>query len=129
MSTAKKTNPSKWKAIVASVKAGSKGGDPGEWSARKAQLATQRYKKSGGGYVGPKSSDNSLKKWSDQKWRTSDGSPSKGKKRYLPDNAWKSLSSGEKAATNKAKAKGNAQGKQFVAQPKSIAKKVATFRK
>jgi hypothetical protein len=129
MSTAKKTNPSKWKAIVASVKASSKGGDPGEWSARKAQLATQRYKKSGGGYVGPKSSDNSLKKWSDQKWRTSDGSPSKGKKRYLPDSAWKSLSSGEKAATNKAKAKGNAQGKQFVAQPKNIAKKVATFRK
>jgi hypothetical protein len=129
MSTAKKTNPSKWKAIVASVKASSKGGDPGEWSARKAQLATQRYKKSGGGYSGPKSSDNSLKKWSDQKWKTSDGSPSKGKKRYLPDNAWKSLSSGEKAATNKAKAKGNAQGKQFVAQPKKIAKKVATFRK
>ena len=129
MATAKKTNPSKWKAIVASVKAGSKGGDPGEWSALKAQLATQRYKKSGGGYVGPKSSDNSLKKWGDQKWRTSDGSPSKGKKRYLPDAAWKSLSSGEKAATNKAKAQGNAKGKQFVAQPKSIAKKVVSFRK
>ncbi len=129
MATAKKTNPSKWKAIVASIKAGSKGGDPGEWSARKAQLATQRYKKSGGGYVGPKSSDNSLKKWGDQKWRTSDGSPSKGKKRYLPDAAWKSLSSGEKAATNKAKAQGNAKGKQFVAQPKSIAKKVVSFRK
>ncbi len=129
MSTAKKTNPGKWKAIVASVKAGSKGGDPGEWSARKAQIATQRYKKSGGGYVGPKSSDNSLKKWSDQKWRTSDGSPSKGKKRYLPDSAWKSLSPGEKSATNKAKSQGNAKGKQFVAQPKSIAKKVAKFRK
>ena len=129
MSSAKKTNPSKWKSIVARVKAGSKGGDPGEWSARKAQLVTQAYKKSGGGYVGPKSSDNSLKKWSDQKWRTSDGSPSKGKKRYLPDSAWKSLSPGEKAATNKAKAQGNAKGKQFVAQPKSIAKKVAKFRK
>ncbi len=129
MSTAKKTNPSKWKSIVARVKAGSKGGDPGEWSARKAQLATQLYKKSGGGYVGPKSSDNSLKKWSDQKWRTSDGSKSEGKKRYLPDKAWKSLTPGEKAATNRAKAKGNAQGKQFVAQPKSIAKKVVRFRK
>ncbi len=129
MSTAKKTNPSKWKSIVARVKAGSKGGDPGEWSARKAQLATQLYKKSGGGYVGPKSSDNSLKKWSDQKWRTSDGSKSEGKKRYLPDKAWKSLTPGEKAATNRAKAKGNAQGKQFVAQPKSIAKKVVPFRK
>lgn len=45
MSSARKTNPGKWKAVVASVKAGSKGGDPGEWSARKAQIATQRYKK------------------------------------------------------------------------------------
>ena len=129
MTTAKKTNPSKWKSIVSRVKAGSKGGDPGEWSARKAQLATQQYKKSGGGYVGPKSSDNSLKKWSDQKWKTSDGTPSKGKKRYLPEKAWSSLSAGEKAATNKAKAKGNTQGKQFVSQPKTIASKVAKFRK
>lgn len=129
MSTAKKTNPSKWRAIVARVKAGSKGGDPGEWSARKAQLATQAYKKSGGGYVGPKSSNNSLKKWGDQNWRTSDGSPSKGKKRYLPDKAWSSLSPTEKAATNRAKAQGNTKGKQFVAQPKTIAKKVSKFRK
>lgn len=128
MSTAKKTNPSKWKAVVAKVKASSKGGDPGEWSARKAQLAVQEYKKSGGGYVGPKSSDNSLSKWTDQKWTTSDGSPSQGKKRYLPEKAWSSLSASEKAATNRAKAAGNAQGKQFVAQPKTIAKKVAKFR-
>lgn len=128
MSVAKKTNPSKWKAVVAKVKASTKGGDPGEWSARKAQLAVQEYKKSGGGYVGPKSSDNSLSKWTDQKWTTSDGSPSQGKKRYLPEKAWSSLSAGEKAATNRAKAAGNAQGKQFVAQPKAVAKKVAKFR-
>lgn len=70
----------------------------------------------------------SLKKWTKQKWRTSDGSPSKGKKRYLPDSAWKSLSSGEKAATNRAKAKGNKAGKQHVKQPKSIAKKTARHR-
>ena len=70
----------------------------------------------------------SLKKWTDQNWRTSDGSPSKGKKRYLPDAAWKALSPSEKKATNQAKAKGNAQGKQFVAQPKSIAKKTSNFR-
>jgi hypothetical protein len=128
MSVAKKTNPSKWKAVVAKVKASSKGGDLGEWSARKAQLAVQEYKKSGGGYVGPKSSSNSLSKWTDQKWTTSDGSPSQGKKRYLPEKAWSSLSAGEKAATNRAKAAGNAQGKQFVAQPKTVAKKVAKFR-
>ena len=128
MSVAKKTNPAKWKAVVAKVKASSKGGDPGEWSARKSQLAVQEYKKSGGGYVGPKSSDNSLSKWTEQKWTTSDGSPSQGKKRYLPEKAWSSLSSSEKAATNRAKAAGNAKGKQFVAQPKTVAKKVAKFR-
>jgi hypothetical protein len=70
----------------------------------------------------------SLKKWTDEKWRTSDGSPSEGKKRYLPDKAWNALSQSEKNATNQAKAKGNAQGKQFVAQPKSIAKKTSGFR-
>lgn len=73
-------------------------------------------------------SQKSLKDWSAQKWRTSDGKPSKGKKRYLPDAAWKSLTPAEKAATNKAKAKGNRKGKQFVKQPKSVAKKTAQFR-
>jgi hypothetical protein len=75
-----------------------------------------------------KNPQQSLKDWTAQKWRTSDGSPSKGKKRYLPDAAWKSLSPAEKAATNKAKAKGNARGKQFVAQPKKIAAKTANYR-
>lgn len=70
----------------------------------------------------------SLKNWTAQKWRTSDGKPSKGKKRYLPDAAWKSLTPAEKAATNRAKAKGNAHGKQFVAQPKKIAKKTSSYR-
>lgn len=70
----------------------------------------------------------SLKDWTSQKWTTSDGSPSKGKKRYLPEAAWKSLSAKEKAATNKAKAAGNKSGKQFVKQPKKIAEKTARFR-
>ena len=129
MSTAKKSNPGKWKRIVAAVKAASKGGRPGQWSARKAQIAVARYKKSGGGYKGPKKASNSLSKWSKQKWRTSDGSKSEGKKRYLPDAAWKALSSAEKAATNRAKAAGNKQGKQFVRQPKNIAAKVKRYRK
>ena len=73
-------------------------------------------------------SQKSLKNWTKQKWKTSDGKPSKGKKRYLPDAAWKSLTPAEKAATNKAKAKGNKKGKQFVKQPKKIAKKTASFR-
>jgi len=75
-----------------------------------------------------KAPQQSLKDWTAQKWRTSDGRPSKGKKRYLPDSAWKSLTASEKASTNRTKAKGNAQGKQFVKQPKSIAKKTSTYR-
>jgi hypothetical protein len=73
-------------------------------------------------------SQESLKKWTAQKWKTSDGKPSKGKKRYLPSAAWDALTPAEKAATNKAKAKGNSKGKQFVRQPKKIAKKTAGYR-
>lgn len=73
-------------------------------------------------------SQKSLKDWTSQNWRTSDGTKSKGKKRYLPDAAWKALSPAEKAATNRAKAKGNAKGKQFVAQPDSIRNKVKKYR-
>jgi hypothetical protein len=73
-------------------------------------------------------SQKSLKDWTKQKWTTSDGKPSKGKKRYLPQAAWASLTPAEKAATNRAKAKGNAKGKQFVKQPKAIAKKTAKSR-
>lgn len=75
-----------------------------------------------------KPSQLSLKAWTAQKWRTSDGKPSKGKKRYLPDAAWKALSPSEKAATNRAKAKGNRAGKQFVKQPKRIAQKTSKYR-
>jgi hypothetical protein len=73
-------------------------------------------------------SQKSLKDWTAQKWKTSDGKPSKGKKRYLPEAAWSALTPAEKAATNRAKAKGNKKGKQFVKQPKSIAKKTAKYR-
>lgn len=75
-----------------------------------------------------KPSQQSLKDWTAQMWRTSDGTPSGGKKRYLPDAAWKSLSPAEKAATNRAKADGNRAGKQFVKQPKKIAAKTANYR-
>jgi hypothetical protein len=122
--TAKKTNPALWEKAKSQAKA--KMG--GKHSARAMQLAVSIYKKAGGGYSGAKK-ETSLSRWTKQKWRTSDGSPSKGKKRYLPDAAWKSLTAGEKAATNRAKAAGNKAGKQFVAQPKTIAKKVVKFRK
>jgi hypothetical protein len=128
MSTAVKKNPSLWKRIVANVKAGSKGGDASEWSARKAQLAVAMYKKSGGSYAGKKSESNSLSKWGKEKWTTSSGKPSEGKRRYLPAKAWSALSASQKAATNRSKAEGNEKGQQFVKQPKSIAERVKQYR-
>ena len=71
----------------------------------------------------------SLKSWEDAKWRTKSGKPSsKTGERYLPEAAIKSLSPQEYAATTRAKRAGKAAGKQFVKQPKAIAKKTARFR-
>ena len=71
----------------------------------------------------------SLKDWTAQKWRTKSGKRSSDTgERYLPSAAIKALSSAEYAATTKAKRTGKAQGKQFVSQPKRIAKKTARFR-
>jgi hypothetical protein len=76
-----------------------------------------------------KSPQQSLKNWGDQKWRTASGKPSsKTGERYLPEKAIKALSPQEYAATTRAKRQGKAAGKQFVAQPKSIAKKTAKYR-
>tara|TARA_R110000868_G_scaffold197661_2_gene443873 strand:- start:277 stop:510 length:234 start_codon:yes stop_codon:yes gene_type:complete len=76
-----------------------------------------------------KNPQQSLRDWSDQNWRTKSGKPSsKTGERYLPEAAIKSLSSAEYAATTKAKREGTKAGKQFVKQPKSIAKKTARFR-
>ena len=71
----------------------------------------------------------SLKDWTKQKWRTKSGKRSSDTgERYLPTNAIKALSPSEYAATTRAKRAGKAKGKQFVKQPKSIARKTAGFR-
>lgn len=103
----------------------------GQWSARKAQLLGKRYKEAGGGYSGSKTkAQRSLSKWSKQDWTTKSGKPSsKTGERYLPKKAIKALSPSEYAATTAAKRKGKSQGKQFVKQPKAIAKKVKPFRR
>ena len=75
-------------------------------------------------------SQRSLKSWTKQKWRTKSGKPSsKTGERYLPTAAIKALSPQEYAATTKAKREGKRKGKQFVKQPKSIAKKTRSYRK
>lgn len=128
------TKPSLRERIKNRIMAGSKGGSPGQWSARKAQLLSQEYKKAGGGYSGSKTkAQKSLSKWTKEKWGTKSGKPStQGPKatgeRYLPKKAREALSSKEYAATSRAKREGMKKGKQFVKQPKAIAKKTARYR-
>ena len=77
-----------------------------------------------------KSPQQSLKNWTNQKWRTKSGKPSaKTGERYLPTAAIKALSPQEYAATTRAKREGTRAGKQFVRQPKAISKKTAKFRR
>lgn len=76
-----------------------------------------------------KAPQKSLKDWTAQKWRTKSGKPSSETgERYLPERAIKALTPAEYAATTRAKREGKAKGKQFVAQPRSVAKKTASYR-
>lgn len=128
------TNPELRKRILARIKAGSKGGRPGQWSARKAQLLSQAYEKAGGGYSGPKTkSQKSLSKWTKEEWRTKSGKPStQGPKatgeRYLPKKAIENMSASQYAASTAAKRRGTKQGKQFVPQPPGARKTAARYR-
>jgi len=128
------TKPGLRERLKNKVMASSKGGKPGQWSARKAQLLAQEYKSAGGGYSGSKSKpQKSLSKWTKEEWGTKSGKPStQGKKatgeRYLPKKARQSLSKAEYAATSRKKREDTKKGKQFSKQPKKIATKTARAR-
>lgn len=125
------TKPDLRKRIVSSVKSGTKGGKAGQWSARKAQIASEKYKKAGGGYKGAKTEgQKSLSKWTKEEWGTKSGKPSvQGKKatgeRYLPKKDREKLTDKEYKATSRKKKEDTKKGKQFSKQPKSVAKKTS----
>jgi hypothetical protein len=121
------TKPDLRERLKRKVMAGDKGGKPGQWSARKAQLLAAEYAKAGGGYTGKRSaSQKSLSKWSKQDWRTKSGKPSLATgERYLPAKAIEGLTAAEYAATTRAKRKATGQ---FSRQPKRIAMKTKEFR-
>ena len=76
-----------------------------------------------------KKSQESLRKWQGQKWRTKSGKRSRDTgERFLPEKAIKALSSAEYAATSRAKRAGMKKGQQFVKQPKRIAQKTRRYR-
>ena len=67
----KYTQPGLRERLKNRIMAGSKGGNAGEWSARKAQMLAKAYKEKGGGYKGGEGkSQKSLKRWGKEKWMT-----------------------------------------------------------
>ena len=146
--TAEKTDPALWERVKAEVTAGAKGGKPGQWSARKAQMAVLEYQHRGGGYVGGRAPHNSLHEWAVEHWTTQSGTEDNhlrqweaeewgtrsGAKsgdtgeRYLPKKAREALTDDEYARTTAAKRRATRQGKQFAAQPADVAAKTRPFR-
>jgi hypothetical protein len=110
------TEPELRARLKEEIKAGDRGGRPGQWSARKSQLLTAEYEKNGGGYrhEGERTpSQAHLAEWTEQDWHTADGGARArdrdGTARYLPDAAWELLSDEEKRATDRKKRSGTAQ--------------------
>ena len=74
------TKPELRELLKNRIKSGSKGGKPGQWSARKAQLLAQAYKQRGGGYKGERTEgQKSFKRWGEQKWMTRENYENKNK--------------------------------------------------
>ena len=115
----KYTHPDLREKIKEEIKASDKGGEKGQWSARKSQLLTREYEKRGGGYKGEKDqSQKNLEKWTDEEWQTKEGDANaRGDgetKRYLPKKAWENMSDEEKRETDNKKREGSKQGQQYV---------------
>ena len=118
--TAEKADPKLWDRVKREVTGSDKGGRKGQWSARKAQLASAEYKKRGGGYKGEKDgSQKNLEKWTEEEWQTQEGDARARSgdetARYLPKKAWEKMSEEEKRETEKKKREGSRGGQQHVA--------------
>ena len=128
--TAEKTDPKLWNKVKKEVTKGAKGGNPGQWSARKAQLAVSEYKKEGGGYEGKKTADNHLLQWEREEWGTKSGRKSmETGERYLPKRARESLTDEEYKRTTTKKRADTRRGKQHSSQPSDVAEKAAAARR
>lgn len=120
----KYTHPELRARLKEEIQNSGKGGEPGQWSARKAQLLKQEYESHGGGYRKPKAGKDedqrSLTEWSQEEWQTRDGEaeardPESGQtERYLPKEAWEKMSREEAEATDRKKREESKQGRQFV---------------
>ena len=122
----KYTKPELRRELKEEIMQSDKGGKPGQWSARKAQMLVQRYEKEGGGYKKDKKDDDakSLEDWSEQNWQTRDGSANAdrddGMRRYLPEDAWALLQEADQEKAENSKSKADDKDKQFADWPQAV---------
>ncbi|KAG9557101.1 hypothetical protein KCU71_g10946, partial [Aureobasidium melanogenum] len=119
----KYTDPELRDEVKEEIHNSDKGGAPGQWSARKAQMMASEYKKRGGGYTTDKKdqdeSQKHLSKWGEEEWQTKDGSANAKnedgtQQRYLPKKAWENMSEEEKKETDDKKQAASKEGQQHV---------------
>lgn len=132
MSNAKKTDPELWEKVKDEYMQSEKGGEAGEWSARKAQLAVQEYKRRGGGYddEGPDQEETDLHQWTEEDWGTKSGGESgESGERYLPRKVRMLLTEDEyRRSTEKKKSDSHDGNEQFSGQPEDVRDKVARIK-
>lgn len=132
MATAKKSNPGLWETVKKEFMESDKGGDCGQWSARKAQLAVQEYKRRGGEYEddGPDREDTDLNTWTEADWGTKSGDKSASTgERYLPKVVRMLLTEDEYRRSTKKKKTDSIDGdEQFSDQPADVREKVAKIK-
>ena len=128
MASATKSDPELWEKVKKEITDGDKGGDPGQWSARKAQMSVQEYKRRGGGYEddGTEQEDTDLHEWTEEDWGTRSGEESgESGERYLPKRVRMLLTDDEYRRTTEKK---RGSDDQYVDQPDDIKKKVAAIK-
>lgn len=132
MASAKKTDPELWEKVKQSYMDSDKGGDPGQWSARKAQLSVQEYKRRGGGYEddGTTQEDTDLHQWTEEDWGTKSGGESgETGERYLPKQVRMLLTEDEyRRSTEKKRSDSHQNDEQFSDQPDDVKEKIAEIK-
>ena len=127
----KYTKPDLRRKIKDELMESDKGGEPGEWSARKSQMLVQEYEKQGGGYKKDEKDDDakSLEKWTDNDWETSGGKAeadgAEGMARYLPHDAWALLTEADQKKANQTKKKKDDDGEQYADWPDIVRRTMA----
>ncbi|WP_116108374.1 Rho termination factor N-terminal domain-containing protein [Lewinella sp. IMCC34191] len=127
----KYTKPDLRRQIKQDLMESDKGGEPGQWSARKSQMLVQEYEKQGGGYKDDEKDDaaKSLQQWTKNEWETSDGDAAadgaEGMARYLPHDAWALLTEAGRKQANKTKKKTDDDGDQYADWPDIVQRTMA----